>query len=188
MRRPSVIRPPRRMLSDIRRWWTISCRHCDHRLDLAPESKFEIPRYLIGKIYDENQAGLTGAAKLIPRHKRNQLPGADPADAARCFHQGVDDAAVAIRRQQLQRFQPESTSDNNSDHEKQAVWVRQTERQSHHRECREMFKLRACNDRTVFDRGQRPVYNEGEPQPACDNQYPLNHRRYISYNLPHLNR
>ena len=84
---------------------------------------------------------------------------------------------MAIRRQQLQRFQSESASDNDGDDEKQTVWVRQTERQSYQRECREMFKLRACHDGTVLDRGQCRVHNKGKRQPARDNRYPLNHRR-----------
>jgi hypothetical protein len=35
---------------------------------------------------------------LGPQKKRPYLTDADPADAARCFHKGIQDAAMAIWR------------------------------------------------------------------------------------------
>src|ERR1700674_2695408 len=102
---------------------------------------------------NENQVGLTGAAQACPQQKRHQLTNADSADAARSFKEGVDHAAVAIRRQQLQRLQSESTSHNDSDDKKDAVWVSQSERKSRQRECGEMFIMRARDDRAGFNRG-----------------------------------
>ena len=55
---------------------------------------------------------------------------------------------MAIRCQQLQRLQSESTSHDDSDDKKYAVWVSQTERKSRQRECGEMFIMRARDDRT----------------------------------------
>ena len=81
-----------------------------------------------------------------PQQKRHQLTSADPADAARGFHDSVKNAAMAIWRQQLQRLQSESTSHDDSDDKKYAVWVSQTERKSHQSKCDEMFKLRARDD------------------------------------------
>ena len=84
---------------------------------------------------------------------------------------------MAIRRQQLQRLQSESTSHDDSDDKKYAVWVSQTERKSHQSKCYEMFKLGARDDGTGVNWGQRRIHNESECQPACSNGYSLNHRR-----------
>jgi len=83
---------------------------------------------------------------------------------------------MAIRRQQLQRFQSKGTSDHDNDGKKHAVRVSQTERQSSQRKCREMFELRARDDGTGVDRGERRIHNKSQCQPARDNRHPLNHR------------
>jgi len=84
---------------------------------------------------------------------------------------------MAIRRQQLQGLQSERTSYNDGDDEEKAVWVSQTERKSHQPECCEMFKLKARDDGTGGNWGQRRIHDESECQPACNNGYPLNHCR-----------
>ena len=60
---------------------------------------------------------------------------------------------MAIWRQQLQRLQSESTSYNDSDDKKYAVWVSQTERKSHQCKSCEMFKLRARDHGTGVNWG-----------------------------------
>jgi hypothetical protein len=40
-----------------------------------------------------------------------------------------------------------------------------------------MFELRACDDWTIVDRGQRRADDEGERKPGRYSGYPLNHRR-----------
>src|ERR1019366_6589698 len=88
---------------------------------------------------------------------------------------------------QLQCLEYERASHNDCDNKEQAVRVSQTERKSHQRKCREMFKLRAGNHRTGVDRGQRRVNDESECEPASNNGYSLNHRWLISYSFNDLN-
>jgi hypothetical protein len=56
---------------------------------------------------------LTGAADFGPQNDRRQVADSNPADTTRRLHRGINDAAVAVRRQQLQRLQPKRASDDN---------------------------------------------------------------------------
>ena len=83
---------------------------------------------------------------------------------------------MAIRCQQLQRLQSDRGSHDNEDDKHQAAGVGESERQSHQRKCREMFKMRTGNYRTIAYRRQRRVDDESQCQPASNIGNPLDHR------------
>ena len=126
---------------------------------------------------EKNQIGLSDAVDLGPQQKRRNLTKANSADAARRFNQRIEEAAMTVGRQQLQRLQPERAPQDDRDNQKQAVGISQAERKSDKRKCREMFELGSGKYRTVVNRGQRRVDDESKRQPAGNNGYPLNHLR-----------
>lgn len=116
-------------------------------------------------------------AVLGPQEKLPQLTGADPAEAARRLHQRIEDAAMTVWCQQLQRLQRDRAPHDDGDNEKPAAGVGEAERQSQQRKCGETLKLREGKHGAGLDRGQRRVDDDGERQPARNSGYPLNHRR-----------
>lgn len=76
------------------------------------------------------------------------------------------DAAVPIRRQQLQCFEGECASDDNDDSKQCVSGVRQNKCKSHQREPCKMLELGAGKYRAIPNRGQRRESNESQRQPG----------------------
>jgi hypothetical protein len=69
-------------------------------------------RSLARSFYLASIIKLTGAADFGPQDEQRQAADPDPANTARRLDGGIQQAAVAIRREQLQRFQSKRASDD----------------------------------------------------------------------------
>ena len=95
-----------------------------------------------GSFTRRNQIGPSDRAVLRPQQKRRHLTNTDPADAAQRLYQRVDNAAMAIWRQQLQRLQSECRSHDDDGNKQHSAGVSQAERKSYQRKCRQSRHLR----------------------------------------------
>jgi hypothetical protein len=86
---------------------------------------------------------------LRPQYKLAQLTDANPANAARCFDERIEQAGVTVWRQQLQCFQPECADQDDGGNQKQAPGTGQSERSPDEGKRCEVLELRAGNDGSV---------------------------------------
>lgn len=82
-----------------------------------------------------------GLDRFDAEQEVRQLPGANSTDAAQRLYQRVRGAGMAVRRQELKRFQAERRSHHDGDNQQYAVGIGQRERKANQRESGEMFQM-----------------------------------------------